>query len=365
MGFLSAVVVTAVAHSSAATVGLTVAFASQGLLGLDACIPIVLGANVGNCLPAFEATLGAGSEAKQVALARLANKLAGAALVFVCLHPFTRLIAATATGAGQQVANAHTLYTVGVAFAMLPVLPLTERLMTYWIPPENPGFDATFQVRYLDERFLDQPSLALAQAKRETLRMADVVQDMLRDVLPALRRYDLQLVETVERRDDRVDLLERHIKLFLARLGGETISGEAARGVITLLAFTENLEDLGDIIDKNLMDLARKKIAQGRAFSEAGWAEISEFHGLIVKNLERAIAAVATTDRTLAQEVLDQRPGIRQRERELRQSHLGRLREGRVESLDSSEIHLDVLANLKRINSHITALVIPILETEA
>lgn len=195
--------------------------------------------------------------------------------------------------------------------------------------------------------------------------MADMVQDMLRDVLPALRRYDLQLVETVERRDDRVDVLERHIKLFLARLGGEMISGEAARGVITLLAMTENLEDVGDIVDKNLMDLARKKIAQGRAFSEAGWAEIVEFHGLIVKNLERAIAAVATSDRSLAQEVLDQRPEIRQRERELRQSHLGRLRAGRIESLDSSEIHLDVLANLKRINSHTTALVIPILEEES
>lgn len=113
MGFLSAVVVTAVAHSSAATVGLTVAFASQGLLGLDACIPIVLGANVGNCLPAFEATLGAGSEAKQVALARLANKLAGAALVFVCLHPFTRLIAATAIGAGQGGQRPHPLYRGG------------------------------------------------------------------------------------------------------------------------------------------------------------------------------------------------------------------------------------------------------------
>ena len=364
MGFLSAVVLTAVAHSSAATVGLTVAFASQGLLDLDACIPIVLGANVGNCVSAFEATLGAGPEAKQVALARLANKLVGAALVFACLHPFTRVIVATATGAGQRVANAHTLYTVAVAFAMLPVLPLTERLMAYWIPPARPGSDTTFQVRYLDERFLDQPSLALAQAKREALRMADVVQDMLRDVLPALRRYDLQFVETVERRDDRVDLLERHIKLFLARLGGETISGEAVRGVITLLAFTENLEDVGDIIDKNLMDLARKKIAQGRAFSEAGWVEIIEFHGLIVKNLERAIAAVATTDRSLAREVLDQRPGIRQRERELRESHLGRLRAGRVESLDSSEIHLDVLANLKRINSHTTALVVPILEAE-
>jgi phosphate:Na+ symporter len=113
------------------------------------------------------------------------------------------------------------------------------------------------------------------------------------------------------------------------------------------------------------MDLARKKIAQGRSFSEAGWAEIIEFHGLIVKNLERAIAAVATTDRSLAQEVLNQRPVIRQRERELRQSHLNRLRAGRVESLDTSEIHLDVLSNLKRINSHATALVMPILEGES
>jgi phosphate:Na+ symporter len=147
VGFLSAVVLTAVAHSSAATVGLTVAFASQGLLDLETCIPIVLGANVGNCIPVFEATLGAGPEARQVALARLANKLVGAALVFACLHPFTRVIAATAAGAGQRVANAHTLYTVAVALAMLPVLPLTERLMAYWIPPARPGADTASQVR--------------------------------------------------------------------------------------------------------------------------------------------------------------------------------------------------------------------------
>ncbi|HEY7205015.1 MAG TPA: Na/Pi cotransporter family protein [Methylomirabilota bacterium] len=364
VGFLAGLFFTAAVHSSAATVGLVVVFASQGLLTLEACVPLVLGANVGNCLSAFEAAMGAIPEAKQVALARFANKAVGAGVVFVCLGPFTEIIALTATGVGQQVANAHTFYSVAVAFAMLPALPLTERVMAHVIPTVGPRDDSVFRVRYLEERLLHQPSLALAQAKREALRMADIVQDMLRDVLPAFRRYDLWFVERVEQRDDQVDLLERHIKLFLARLSGEPISGDIARGVVDLLTLTENLEDFGDIIDKNLMDLARKKILQGRTFSEPGWAEIVEFHGLIAKNLERAIVAVATGDRRMAQEVLAQRPVIRQRERELRQSHLDRLRAGRVESIDTSAIHLDVLSNLKRLNSHASALVLPLVEDE-
>jgi phosphate:Na+ symporter len=110
------------------------------------------------------------------------------------------------------------------------------------------------------------------------------------------------------------------------------------------------------------MELARKKLYQGRRFSDAGWAEILEFHGMVAKNLETAIAGFAAGDRGLAQDVLAQRPAIRQRERELRESHLGRLRVGLAESLETSEIHLDVLTNLKRISSHVSALVFPILE---
>jgi len=110
------------------------------------------------------------------------------------------------------------------------------------------------------------------------------------------------------------------------------------------------------------MELARKKIYQGRRFSEPGEAELMEFHGYVSKNLERAIVAFATWDRSLAQEVLEQRVTIRQRERELRQSHLDRLRAGRMESVETSEIHLDVLTNLKRINSHVTSVIYPIIE---
>ena len=156
--------------------------------------------------------------------------------------------------------------------------------------------------------------------------------------------------------------LERQIKLFLSRLGRGTMSPDLAQKEIGLISFIGNLENIGDIIDKNLMELARKKLYQARRFSEAGEAELIEFHALVSQNLERAIAGFASGEHSLAQEVADQRPIVRQRERELRESHLMRLRQGLAESLETSEIHLDVLTNLKRISSHVTALVLPILE---
>ncbi|HBH00513.1 MAG TPA: sodium:phosphate symporter, partial [Candidatus Rokubacteria bacterium] len=146
------------------------------------------------------------------------------------------------------------------------------------------------------------------------------------------------------------------------RLGREAMGPDLSRKEIELISVIGNLENIGDIIDKNLMELGRKKLYQGRRFSDAGWAEILDFHTMVSKNLERALGAFAANDRGLAQEVLDQRPLMRQRERELRESHLARLRAGLAESLETSEIHLDILTNLKRISSHVSALVFPILE---
>jgi phosphate:Na+ symporter len=192
--------------------------------------------------------------------------------------------------------------------------------------------------------------------------MADIAQGMFRDAAQVFRTGSQDLLEDVERRDDQLDYLEREIKLFLTRLDKQQMTQELSQREIALLGFIGNMENIGDIIDKNLMELARKKLYQGRRFSEPGEAELMDFHGEVAKNLERAMVAFATSDRTLAQEVLEQRAVIRQRERELRQSHLDRLRAGLAESVETSEIHLDVLTNLKRINSHITALVYPIVE---
>ena len=250
---------------------------------------------------------------------------------------------------------------MAISALFLPFAPWAARVISALVPEEERG-DNPYRTRYLDDRFLEQPALAIGQAMREALRMGDVAQAMLRDAMVVMRTNNQELLEDVERRDDQLDYLEREIKIFISRLGRETMSPDLAQKEIALISFIGNLENIGDIIDKNLMELARKKMYQARRFSEAGWAEILEFHGLVTKNLERAIAAFAANDRTLAQEVLDQRPFMRMRERELRESHLGRLRAGLAESIDTSEIHLDVLTNLKRISSHVSALMFPILD---
>ncbi len=361
IGLLVGAVFSALVTSSAATLGLALAFAHQGLLPLGGAVAIVLGANIGTCVTALTASIGATAEAKRVAVAHIAFKLLGAALVFPFIGPFTTLVAATASEPARQIANAHTLFNIGISLVFLPFTPLAARAIEALVPDDQPG-DDPFRTRYLDERSLDQPSLALGQATREALRMADVVQGMLRDVPVVFASDHQELLEDVARRDDRVDFLEREIKLFLARLGSDAMGPDLSRKAIGLISIIGNLENIGDIIDKNLMDLGRKRLYHGRRFSDAGWAEIQEFHSLVSKNLERVIAAFAASDRALAREVLDQRPLMRQRERELRELHLGRLRAGLAESIETSEIHLDILTNLKRISSHVSALAISILE---
>jgi len=362
LGVLVGAVVSALVASSAATLGLALAFAAEGVLPLTGAVAIVLGANVGTCATALTSSVGAGAEAKRVAVAHIAFKVLGVALMLPLVEPFTVLVAGTASSPAHQIANAHTLFNLTISLVFLPFTPLAARAIEAVVPEDQLG-DNPFRTRYLDERALDQaPALALGQATREALRMADVVQAMLRDVPTVFATGNQELLEDVERRDDQVDFLEREIKLFLARLTRGTMSPDLSRKEIELISIIGNLENIGDIIDKNLMELARKKLYHGRRFSDAGWAEIVDFHGMVSKNLERALAAFAANDRGLAQEVLDQRPRMRQRERELRESHLSRLRAGLAESLETSEIHLDVLTNLKRISSHVSALVFPILE---
>ena len=361
MAVIVGAAVSALVASSAATIGLTLALSTAGLLPLPGAVAVVVGANIGTCATALMAAVGASAEAKRVAVAHIAFKVLGAALAIPLIGPFTQFVVRTAADPARQIANAHTFFNVGISLLFLPFTSWAARAIETLVPDDEVG-ENPFKTRYLDERSLDQPSLALGQATREALRMADVVQGMLRDVVPAFRGDNPEIIEDVERRDDQADFLEREIKLFLTRLGREAMGPDLSQKEIALISVIGNLENIGDIIDKNLMELARKRLYQARRFSEPGWAEILEFHGLVSKNLERAIAAFAANDRALAQDVLDQRPLMRQRERELRESHLNRLRSGLTESLETSEIHLDVLTNLKRISSHVSALIFPILE---
>jgi phosphate:Na+ symporter len=228
--------------------------------------------------------------------------------------------------------------------------------------PETPDLDLKMKPKYLDPYVLDSPSIALGLATREALRMADVVQEMMRDTLKVFQQNNRDLLEDIEKRDDWVDLLDREIKLYLTKLSSEALSEDQSEREVALLALINDLENIGDIIDKNLMDIGKKKIYQGLRFSEQGLKEIEAYHGMVSRNFEHALSAFASQDIELAQRVIQEKVTINHQERALRQAHIERLHQGLRESIETSALHLDILTNLKRVNYHVTSLAYPIVE---
>jgi phosphate:Na+ symporter len=235
------------------------------------------------------------------------------------------------------------------------------RLCTRLLPDQPVELDPG-RPRHLDRTTLDTPSLALACAAREALRMGDVVETMLRDSLDVLGRGDRQKLEWMSKLDDTVDRLHEAIKLFVTDVSREPLSPDESRRAAEILAFTTNLEHIGDIIDKNLLELARKKIRKQLRFSNEGWREIEALHGRVLNNLQLALGVFMSDDVGIARKLIDEKVAVRDAERQAAENHLGRLRAGRPESIDSSALHLDILRDLKRIHSHICAIAYPILD---
>ncbi len=362
LGLIVAATFSALVHSSAATIGLAITLSLQGLMPLAAAIPVIFGANIGTCVTAFASSIGSHTEAKRVAMAHVFFKLVGVVLFFPFITPFARLIELTAGDASRQIANAHTLFNVGITVLFLPFSAVLARVICILVPESKEG-EGLFASKYLDERMLETPALALGQAHREALRMADIVSDMFAKTIDTFTREDFELIEHIEEKDNQVDTLDRDIKHYLTKLSQQSLTAEQSKREIGILSFVNNLENIGDIVDKNLMELAKKKLNKGARFSEAGAHEITLLHKKVQQNLELAIAAFASNDQALAQQVLERKLELSQTERRFRQAHIERLHAGYRESIDTSEIHLDVLTNLKRINSHITAVAYPILES--
>lgn len=362
-GILISAALTALLSSSAATIGIAIAFATQGLLPLAAAIPIMLGANVGTCATAWVASLGTTTEAKRVALAHILFKLLGVVLLLPFLHLFEGYVGQTSENIVRQIANAHTLFNLGIALLFLPFTGPFARLVA-WLIPEKPSLEEYSRPKYLDPLVLDSPALALGQATREALRMSDIVRDMYRETIRVFTENNQEVQEQIERKDDWVDTLNREIKLYITKLSAKSLTDEQSEREVALLALSSDLETIGDIIDRNLMELAKKKIYKGLRFSDQGLKEIIALHDLVGRNFERVISAFASHDPELAQRVIQAKDEITHLERELRAAHIQRLHEGLPESIETSAIHLDILTNLVRINHHVTSIAYPIIQTE-
>jgi phosphate:Na+ symporter len=357
-----AAAVTWAAHSSVATVLLIMSLAYSQFITPYAAIALVLGANLGSAInPVVEGARRDNPASYRLPVGNLLNRLLGVALVLPFLQPLSQIASHWQPDMAKLTAQFHVVFNIATALAFIGLLDPIASMLVKLFPARQLATDPS-KPRYLDESALETPSLALADAAREALRMGDTVELMLQQVMTALMTNDRSLAAQVSRMDNAVDRLDEAIKLYLTKLTRGSLDEREGRRAMEIISFAINLEHVGDIIDKNLSELATKKIKRKLQFSPEGAAELSAFHKRILESLRVAFGVFMSGDVAEARKLLADKAELRSTELAATERHLDRLREGRPETIETTSLHLDVLRDLKRIHSHISATAYPVLE---
>jgi phosphate:Na+ symporter len=355
-------VVTWVVHSSVASVLLVMSLAYAHFISAPAALALVLGANLGSAInPIFEGARRDNPASYRLPLGNLVNRLAGVVLVAPFLSPISHLLGAWQPDLAKATALFHIAFNVVTAVIFIGLLDGMARLLKKLLPTRVLEADPS-RPRYLDDSALETPSLALADAARETLHMGDHVEIMLRKVMAAMMTNDRALVDQVSQMDNSVDSLDEAIKLYVTKLTRGSLDEREGQRAMEIVSFAINLEHIGDIIDKNLSELATKKIKRRFQFSTEGAEELSAFHKRTMDSLRIAFGVFMSGDVNEARKLLAEKSALRNAELAATERHLDRLREGRPETIETTSLHLDVLRDLRRIHSHICSVAYPVLD---
>ena len=361
MGVLVAAAATWFIHSSLSTVLLVMSFASTGIIDPKLGMAMVIGANIGGAIAPYFDQAATDTEARRLPLGNLITRVAVGVALLPFLGQFHQWLMMIDPAPGRLLVNFHTAFSVVAAIVFLPLIDPVAALCRRLVP-DRPQTDDPGKPRNLDPNVLDTPAEALGCALRETLNLGDRVADMLRQTMDVFEKNDARAMKSIEAADDAVDSLYEAIKLYLIQTSRTELGEDDGRRYVEILTFVTNLEHAGDIIDKNLMELAAKKIKNRYAFSAEGTAELRAFHARVLDNLRLALNVFTTRDITLARRLVAEKTAMREAEARAADSHYARLREGRPESIETSSIHMDVIRDLKRINGHLTTVAYPILE---
>jgi phosphate:Na+ symporter len=352
---------TVMAYSSLAIVLLTATLAASGIVPVAVALGLVLGANVGSGVLALLATANAAPQARRLPLGNLIFKVTGALIAIPLLQYAHPLLQEVTGEVHQQVVVFHLGFNVTLALLFLGLTGVVAKLVDGWLPAPGPGTGD--RPRHLDPVALATPSLAISSAAREALHQADVVETMLRGMLPVIRNNDLELAEKLRRMDDTVDELYSAIKFYLTQISREALSERESRRWTDIVSFTINMEQIGDTIERVLQDVEDKKIRKNRSFSEAGMAEICHLHERLLANLRLGMSVFLDGHVRDAQKLLEEKARFRDLEHEYAANHIARLQDNTAQSIETSSLHLDLLSELKRINSHLCSIAYPILES--
>ncbi|MEZ0225140.1 MAG: Na/Pi cotransporter family protein [Alphaproteobacteria bacterium] len=348
-------------HSSLGTVLLFMSFVHSGLIPVPLGLVLVLGANVGGAVAPVIMTLRDIPAGRRVPLGNLVMRAIG---VVACL-PFLKFvgpyIAELDADPARQIVNFHTAFNVALALCFLPFIGPMTRLSEIILPDRAREEDESLP-RYLDPTAFTTPPAALACVARETLRVSDIIQRMMRDTLEVLRTNNAHLVQSIRDQETIVDALYESIKNYLARLSSHPLDKQESKRYMQILTFSTNLEHIGDIIDRNLMEMAQKKIRNQDNFSRQGFAEISDLHHRVMDSMALAQNVFMTGDVKMARRLFEEKAVLRSQEMIAADSHFKRLSEGVAETIATSSLHLDILRDLRRINSYVSLIAYPILE---
>lgn len=356
LGILVGAVFTALIQSSSAFIGIMIVLASQGLLSLDASIPLLLGSNLGTPVTALLSSLKAGIEAKKVAVAFLVIKSVTVILFAGWTIQLGKFLVEMVPEASlpRLIANAHTIINLVMMVILLPITPQVARLVDWIVGKGKETKAISFNTRYLDHAMITTPSLALNLAKQEIIRMGTIVESMYKLILPTFLNKDEVALDTIYAHEKEVDFLRDAIKDYLLKVNRESASSNIVNESFQMLYSMNEFEKIADVISGSLANHAEKWVVKEYDFSDVGKKELTEFHRKIEKQLKRSLVVFEETNLQKAALMKSKHKEYRGLSKEMEKQHYTRILEGLKESLDSSKTHLEIVALLSAIDSHIT-----------
>jgi phosphate:Na+ symporter len=341
-------------HSSVAVILLVMSLVASHVISLEPALLMVLGANLGTALnPLFEGT-GTDPTARRLPLANLGNRVVGVVVAWPLLGLVIGGLAAVGMTGAAAVAAFHLGFNLVLALLTLPVLAPLARLLKRLIPdrldPDDPG-----RPIYLDRAARETPIVAIGGAAREALRLADALEAMLTGAREALSRGDRKLIAETRARDDVLDSLNMAIKGYLTALDPEDLSEDDQRRLHQVLVFTMNMEQAGDVIDRNLLPHASKRLKRGLLPDADNEAELVALMDRLIANTRTAASLFVTEDPRTARSLAEEKLAFRRAEQRATTNHFTRMRDGISAASQSSAIHLDLVRDMKLVNSHIIA----------
>tara|TARA_B100000242_G_scaffold262979_1_gene209692 strand:+ start:2070 stop:3674 length:1605 start_codon:yes stop_codon:yes gene_type:complete len=364
VAILAAAVITWLMHSSLAAVLFFASLSTSSAVTLDLGFYLILGANLGGAIIPYVLMLKeSNAHVRQITAANLIMRIS----IILALLPFADLIVGImqTLGTAPEIAlvNLHIAFNILLALIYMPLVSVLAKVTAKIIPDKLHENDDHSPV-FLDEKALDTPVIALAGAARETLRMAEFVESMLQETIETFQKNDNTLIKKIRETDDTVDKIYNNIKIYMTNLSREGLDTDEANRYVQILTFSTNLEYVGDIIDKNLMELAEKKIKKHDNFSDEGMAEIVNFHRIVLENMQLAQNIFMLQDTALARQLVEEKKSVRKAVRKSSDKHFQRLTDGKASSLATSSLHLDIIRDLRRINTYMTAVAYNIIEQD-